>query len=1168
MSLKYYVDLSINTIPGYIENDINNPAGWEDFKVIKDSIIDTNEDIVWCFKGEREDNSYIFEVSNKSHTILTWDDEVIPWKLKISDVAYTQCSESLLYIFDGIIQFNEIKMDEIPSDNTGFKLTLFSSYVKCNKADFDTAKSLFFSSDSVFICDQFMTVNNENGIKGIRIDTSIIDTGVSVSDIRLNTSSELSRSVFTSATFFNNVDIIDYGTNENFGSIPISDCTFGWTPPLWPDYNGTEQEFDVAILNLSRADKYSFKEVTINNSNCDRNNIFIISRDDTLNVFSNNDYKYTFSKYKVNSEGQLVHLNDKFYDNGTYIIDDVGQIIGDVRHNGTSIDFVSIMDDDTFLISGKEAVINFNQNEEFQMKFINRVFSSSDIFGPLIGNITVNKDLVSFRGNIRDINGINITSNPLSSISQFYNNNIDSVVVTKIDEVKIFQGFDKETDIAFRDELTDELVHIQNGLNDAIINYDGSTHNISDTRILGACFFGTDLFYVKTKKDNSLLVTDDNYHIISFPVLCSLKYGELIDFNIRETSGEVFLNNFTVFEEYVRFKNIKIINGKLVILFENHNPVYIDESLKSYTEYKSKYGIISSLDYVNGMYIVGVVETILKKYSQHNLDSTENFQSNGTHILKGPSLTDLHIVETCPVRDIVVDKFRKLIYISTIYEFKVYDYSMHLIKIYTINPTNMNFYSDITIKSRFMINGDINDVRKMIGYMDEIYPDKVSFNDSVTRDNQKIVSTSNKNGLTTTNSKTISMNKSTEIPNYADMSKVPLFSNNLNGLRTKDTFSIFSKDENSGVVVELSYDNNLIVIFPNTHIKHNTRRTIISSGIIPVSGEVPYDNIGICVKGKYILMRVKRVLTVYIIDEYDGSTTVAGSYTLTSSVTSWPEVLSFIIIGNKMLIPYNNTSIIEMILVDDTAVFSRNITTMLDSVATKTHQLEIFNNIPICIHSTNDIGYVGILITDDPGNLGVYNIVPVESTKLSYVSHDNTSIPFIKINKNNLSVFYADSILLSFDKQSFYGNKFADKDIQFEVDKLKPTNLNTLSLTIDNESLRNSKNRHFIKDSLAASVESYKNMFESQIGLVRDFDSNIIYTIVNNFGGHIIISDGYTDRKRIDIGISMDVTNPVKTIKTDNYDVIIDEVLYPKISAYLKDVTDSNLNNLCMFILQ
>ena len=84
---------------------------------------------------------------------------------------------------------------------------------------------------------------------------------------------------------------------------------------------------------------------------------------------------------------------------------------------------------------------------------------------------------------------------------------------------------------------------------------------------------------------------------------------------------------------------------------------------------------------------------------------------------------------------------------------------------------------------------------------------------------------------------------------------------------------------------------------------------------------------------------------------------------------------------------------------------------------------------------------------------------------------------------------------------------------------------------------------------------------------MRDFDSDVFYNIVKDLGGHIIISDAYTDRKRIDIAINMGESNSVKILKVGKYTIHIDNELYPKISAYIKDISDSELNMLCTFIL-
>jgi hypothetical protein len=216
----------------------------------------------------------------------------------------------------------------------------------------------------------------------------------------------------------------------------------------------------------------------------------------------------------------------------------------------------------------------------------------------------------------------------------------------------------------------------------------------------------------------------------------------------------------------------------------------------------------------------------------------------------------------------------------------------------------------------------------------------------------------------------------------------------------------------------------------------------------------------------------------------------------------------------------------------------------------------------MCIHSVdNESGYLGLLdISND------FKIIPLESSKLSYFKYDGIIIPIMKVTNDSITIIYTNSIVLSFDKSTIYGNRFLKNTINNLIKKINfnKTNKNQ-SIAISNDSLRKSKNRNFIKKDYKN--EEYNDLYKSNTGIVRDFDTNTIFNIIKNIGTHIVVSDTFTDVKRIDVSIPMDNINIVKRLKTDKFDINIDEEVYPKISAYLKNISETELNMLCTLIL-
>lgn len=1146
-----YVDLDTDYIPGYLENDISHPYGWVDFKNEFASLIVGGTIHNLYFKGNRDDPTYLLKCctgggSIGGSIINKWPGETEPWRLRVKNLDYTDHGNGRFFLNGGIIYLVE---DPIMIDYSasGIYLHVTDSFFKCRNLNFNSWIYSLKLTDSTVVCNNFLTTSSGGATNIIEFQNSMI-------------CGDAFPSILNSTRVGNFVDKCVFNTSNFFQSIPVTDCIFDYNAPsVWPDLNDPKSVFSIALFNVPSITPFQFKDVDITSLNCNINNIKIVSKDDQLHVFSNNTYKHAHSKYLVNSLGELIKIEDDYFSNGLYIKDhfDNNNILTDIKPYDDEIGIVRLLKDGSFSITSKDKSLIFDTNKDFQFDFLNKSFSPSDIYGPIKNNIFVSEDVVSFNGFLNSICGLNLSTDPLKTFLKFYNTKINSVYVKEINSVSEFVGIDYDKGFVVNDIGKQAIVNNYPTYSEII--YNNETTTIQNTRILGACFHNEEFYYVKTKGYDSNLITDENIQKVSFPVLCSLKFGELIEFKIKVTSKDNFISSLN-FEDFVNFKSIKSVNGNLFITFKNYDCIVVDNYYqKSYlvlTTLNKYNGIITSIDYINGNYIVGISKQVVK----------DNY-NYGISVLYGSSLSELNLFESCPIVDIVVDKYREYIYISTLFEFKIYDYSMNLLKKYTINPINVQYYDTIEYKSRFFLHSDINDIRKIVGFIDEkLYVnDTIVFNDSISDKNEKIISTGNDiDYLNTENDKFVSINKTSEISSYLDYSKIPLFENNLNTIRTKDVFSIFSKDEKTGIVVEFSYNSNLIVSIPSKNNLHDTRKTTVDAGIIPISGKIDYNNIGLKVNNDYIIFRVDNLLKIFVIDMYTGNVSLAYSVTLSSP--NYPEITSTVEIDNKILIPFGSNSILELNKNDDIITFSRYISVLdKDSNITNIHQIEIFNGILYCISSINsESGCFSVLLSQD--NID-YVVLPIEYLTIQY--NDPNVIPFIKINEvdNKLFIIYNNSIYLSFDENTTFKNKYLNEEIENILNNIDfDKNINKLAISVNNESMRNSKNRNFVKTNPIDEFV-YKNLYESTTGIVRDFDSDIFYNVIKDIGGHIVISDIYTDRKRIDISIDMNDSNIVKRIKTDRYDIYIDDEIYPKISAYIKDISETEINLLCSLIL-
>jgi len=146
-----------------------------------------------------------------------------------------------------------------------------------------------------------------------------------------------------------------------------------------------------------------------------------------------------------------------------------------------------------------------------------------------------------------------------------------------------------------------------------------------------------------------------------------------------------------------------------------------------------------------------------------------------------------------------------------------------------------------------------------------------------------------------------------------------------------------------------------------------------------------------------------------------------------------------------------------------------------------------------------------------------------------------------------------------------YGrSKFVSIDIDsksiIEYNKVKTMT----PISINNNALQVSTNRNFEVTNNSFTYELFER-FMMDSGILRDYNTNKFYNIKSFLNDYIMIEDTYTDRKRIDLGVSSDY-NPIKLISTDLYTINVDASIYRKVSAFIKVYDNATLNSLCSFI--
>lgn len=914
-------------------------------------------------------------------------------------------------------------------------------------------------------------------------------------------------------------------------------------------------------------DKFMYVDQEITDSNCDSTRISIRSVGNKLFIFANIDVaSYCCSIYELDMDGNLVDLNNyKDYSTGLYILDSDGSIETTNEPVSEDINYVSVIDN-CFYITNEEATVRFNPYEKFSSIFINRRHSPGDIACETIGNIYFSKDIVSFRSNPKNVRGLNVSPNPINGftkydLSDMFNlftveETTSSVTLSELKGLTFDEGFvvSEYTKYATLKNLSDGSAEITYSYDDVIVN-------IPNTHIIGACFYGSDILYVKSKfkkGSSNDTITESNYHKISYPVLCSVDRGELIEFPIIKETKEKLLGENNEEENYIRFKNIKVVNGNLFLLFENYNALKVNKDLKTYKEIKNKKGYITSIDFCDNRYVVGVTNGLAITYMN------DKIRTSGKFLLIGENLNELEYFDKLSVKDIVYDKYRSYLYILTDNDFRIYNSRIKLLKISKNNVFSCGLNN---VNKKFLLESDYDDIRKLSSEnFNQI--DVLSFNDSVSiRDIKFISSSLDKNSYVVGSPTNYILYDNVDVLKHERLDRVPLFINNLNNVRDSNTFSIFSKDENTGFIVEFSYDKRLIVYYPGIYLRHESFYRDIDVSI----DQLEVNSVNIKLVHDLVLLRFGLNWYIYKIDIENKTLIDVYNGTDLSDELVTSEYISFIKDENGIaLIPNGYDKIyhcdpINMIITDKTINNYTGVT-----------QVERFDNNNICLVSYSEpisdglslyenTSFVGILIENDTS----YDIVPFESTiRFTYSTVRET--PIMKVeNGDKVKIIYNKSISISFDKYSIYGSNNIDVTDTVENKSLNYDKIQSKDpiISIDNESVKKSKYRNFIKYEDIADL-TYNIPAERNVGIIRDFNSNTIYNIVRNIGGHFIISDKFTSRKRIDVSLKMGAFNVVNRLKTDLYDVNVDVSMDPRVSAYIENLPEEELDKLCTLIIE
>ena len=636
--------------------------------------------------------------------------------------------------------------------------------------------------------------------------------------------------------------------------------------------------------------------------------------------------------------------------------------------------------------------------------------------------------------------------------------------------------------------------------------------------------------------------------------------------------------------ENCKMVKISYLNGQIVVYFNNRHPVLINNDLNGYTDliipgYEDYY--VNGIEYVQNQYIisVGKVKPIC---ALANTSFNDNDRVVSQIVLVGKSLRYLtQVISDGRITGLRYDIFRDLIYIVHLDKLEVYDNMLNLIKSYDVS-LNLKYSTNITIDSSSSNNIDHGKFKRALissGYLNQ-YPDTSTslviesiINNRFNGDDVScIINEYAGSQLVSTNEVCVNYDECSvfNIDDVADNYRFYMYGKY--GLYTYDqpanvNFKYFQNKDYYGI---LSIDMKVLGVSSKNSPSDIVYNPLDQTQIITGSETIMIYNDYIA-----ILSSDVGYLSIYKID----SILQISVCRLNVSVGPNSTPTSFIMddLGNIFLPNSSNIN-------DKIVTFNVNSpggpVNFLPIVANScgldnNFQYDIIkyrNKIYGSFGGNSNANFYGTQNGDYYNFIGIIEGLSSDSTTIIVNTIPNTIKKFTggcyRMNIDNDKIIINDGIVnMEFDIDDILGaNDQMVVSGMMSENSITYKKINDSSpLSIDTISLNNSKNRNFDTPGKSFVYEVFERFMKTS-GIIRDYNTDRIYNVKELLDTFIMISDTYTDRKRIDIGSKANY-NPINLIITDNYTINVDTSVFTKVSAFIKQYDPDTLNSLFGFII-
>lgn len=222
----YYVDLDIDSNPGFLINDENNPMGWQQFQPFyvfgATSIIHEIR-----IKGTRDaaaENKLTGGLLLKAWNLKQYG----PWRLRINTIGNNSgtLSNERWEIQDAIIEAHNVTHYAGAAGTVCF---IRNCFVRSNYLSFTSA---FGQPISYNILGS--TIKTNVTVQGVNCQINITDSVIDWP----NTKTFANTSVFLNSVF---------NRSNGWSNITITNCQFDWSPPTWPVWTATKSAWSASI---------------------------------------------------------------------------------------------------------------------------------------------------------------------------------------------------------------------------------------------------------------------------------------------------------------------------------------------------------------------------------------------------------------------------------------------------------------------------------------------------------------------------------------------------------------------------------------------------------------------------------------------------------------------------------------------------------------------------------------------------------------------------------------------------------------------------------------------------------------------------------------------------------------------------------------------------------